>query len=186
MRFIFKYFLAFRYRFNGLLLKFYLRSCGCRVGKGLKVLRFPTFKDIPHANIILGDRISIGRGVIFEIPKEGRLKIGNQVTIGDYNRLSTINQIEIGDKTAIGENVSIRGSFHGVEKSTPIIEQPSLGMPISIGKDVLIGAYTVVLQGAEIPNGAVIGAKSLVRSGDQLDSYGIFAGTPLKLIRFRE
>jgi len=186
VRIIFKYFLAFRYRFNGLLLKLFLLLCGCRVGKGLKVLRFPTFKDIPHANITIADNVSIGRGVIFEIPEGGSLKIGNRVTIGDYNRLSTIDRIEIDDKTAIGENVSIRGSFHGVEKGTPIIEQPSQGMPISIGKDVLIGAYTVVLQGAQIPDGAVIGAKSLVIRSDELNSYGIFAGTPLKQIRFRE
>jgi len=186
LRIIFKYGLAFRYRLNGLLLTIYLKLCGCKVGEGLKVLKLPTFKDVPHNNIQIGDRVSMGRGVIFEIPEGGSLKIGNQATIGDYNRLSTTDHIEIGDKTAIGENVSIRGSFHGIEKSTPIIEQPSHGLPISIGDDVLIGAYTVVLQGANIPDGAVIGAKSLVRSGDQLNSYGIFAGTPLKLIRFRE
>lgn len=160
--------------------------CGCTVGKDLRVLKFPTFKDVPKGNIIFGDRVSIGRGVIFEIPKGGTLKLGSQVTIGDYNRFSSIDRIEIGDKTAIAENVSIRGSFHGLKKELPIIEQPSFGMPITIGKDVLIGAYSVVLQGVEIPDGVVIGAKSLVRSGDELNSYGIFAGTPLKLIRFRE
>lgn len=167
-------------------MKLFLQLCGCNVGKRLKVLRFPTFKDIPNRNIKLGDNVSIGRGVIFEIAEGGKLIIGNRVTIGDYNRFSSINRIEIGDMTAIGENVSIRGSFHGLKKDIPIIEQPSNSKPISIGRDVLVGAYTVVLQGAIIPNGAVIGAKSLVRRQDQLNSYGIFAGTPLKLIGFRE
>jgi len=183
---VFKYWLAFRYRFNGLLFTIYLRLCGCRVGRGIKVLKFPTFKDIPQGNIEIGNRVSIGRRVVFEITKEGSLVVGDQVTIGDYNRFSSIDRIEIGNKTAIGENVSIRGSFHGVKRETPIIEQPSVSEPIVIGQDVLVGAYSIVLQGAQIPDGVVIGAKSLVRSRDELNSYGIFAGTPLKLIRFRE
>jgi len=146
----------------------------------------PTFKDIPHKNIEIGDRVSMGRGVIFELPKGGSLKVNKQVTIGDYNRFSSISRIEIGSKTAIAENVSIRGSFHGTDRNKAIIEQASSSQPIFIGQDVLIGAYTVILQGVNIPDGVVIGAKSLVRSRDELNSYGIFAGTPLKLIRFRE
>ena len=183
---VFTYCLAFRYRLNGLLLTIYLNLCGCKAGRGLKVLRFPTFKDVPRGNIEIGNRVSIGRGVVFEIPKEGSLIVNDRVTIGDYNRFSSMNRIEIGSKTAIGENVSIRGSFHGVKRELPIIDQPSKSEPIFIGQDVLIGAYSVVLQGSHIPDGVVIGAKSLVRSRDELNSYGIFAGTPLKLIRFRE
>lgn len=183
---VFKYWLAFRYRFNGLLFTIYMKLCGCTVGRSIKVLKFPTFKDIPSGNIEIGNRVSIGRGVVFEIPKDGSLVIADQVTIGDYNRFSSIGRIEIGSKTAIGENVSIRGSFHGIKRETPIVEQLNVSEPILIGQDVLIGAYSIVLQGAHIPDGVVIGAKSLVRSRDELNSYGIFAGTPLKLIRYRE
>lgn len=178
--------LAFRYRVNGFLLYLFLKSCGCEVSTGLKVLRLPSFKDIPKRNIHIGKNVSIGRGVIFEIPLSARLVIGNNVTIGDFNRLSTLSEIRIGDFSAFGENVSVRGSFHDTRRNQKIINQGNSTSPINIGMDVLLGAYSMVLQGSEIPDGVIIGAQSLVKKTDQLTSYDIFAGSPLKLIRNRE
>jgi acetyltransferase-like isoleucine patch superfamily enzyme len=182
----FEYLLAFRYRLNGFLLRFYLILLGCRVGKGLRCLRLPTFKDIPRGNIEIGDRVSIGKGVVFEIARSGHLVLGNRSTVGDHCRFSAIDRIDIGDAVAIAEQVSIRGSFHRIAKDRMIIDQGDDGAPISIGSDVLLGAKTVVLMGAQIPEGVVIGSQSLVRESDKLSPYGIFAGTPLKHIRDRQ
>ncbi len=183
---MYEYFLSFRYRVNGILLKVYLKSLGCSVGRRLKCLRLPTFKDIPKQNIEIGNNVSIGRGVIFEIPSRGKLTVGDSCTLGDYSRYSTISEIHIGRAVAIAESVSIRGSFHRVEKNQHIIDQGDIAEPIKIGDDVLLGTQTVVLMGANISTGAVIGAQSLVRKGDKVHPYGIFAGSPLKHIRDRK
>ena len=69
-----------------------------------------------------------------------------------------------------------------MSKDTPITEQgflPGKG-GIVVGDDVWIGANCVILDGAEIGTGCVIGAGSIVRG--KLDSYGVYAGNPLKKI----
>lgn len=182
----FEYILSFRYRLNGWLVTVYLNALGCKVGQGLKCLRIPAFKDIPKRNIVIGDHVSMGKGVIFEIAKSGRLVIGNRCTLGDYSRYASISEISIGKAVAIAEHVSIRGSFHHVARDQKIIDQGDEGAPISVGDDVLLGAQTIVLMGAAIPEGAVIGSQSLVRSSDKVHPYGIFAGSPLKHIRDRQ
>lgn len=182
---LFEYLLSFCYRFNGLLLSLYLGSLGCHVGKGLKCLRLPSFKDIPKGNIRIGDNVSMGRGVIFEIARSGSLRIGDRCTLGDFSRYSSIDQITIGNAVAIAEHVSIRGSFHKTNHDQIIINQGDEGAPVSIGNDVLLGAQSIVLMGAVIPDGVVIGSQSLVRKSDKVHPYGIFAGSPLNHIRDR-
>jgi len=179
---LFEYTLAIRCRLNGAIMKLYLSLLGCKVGSGLKCLRLPSFKDIPKGNIQIGDKVSIGQGVIFEITRTGSLEIGDRCTLGDYSRYSSIDKISIGKAVAIAEHVSIRGSFHRTARDQSIIDQGDEGAPISIGDDILLGAQTIVLMGASIPDGTVIGSQSLVRKSDKLHPYGIFAGSPLNYI----
>ena len=56
--------------------------------------------------------------------------------------------------------------------------RPSKG-GILIEDDVWLGAGTIVLDGAVLGKGAVVGALSLVRS--TLEPFGIYAGNPLSL-----
>jgi len=56
-------------------------------------------------------------------------------------------------------------------------------LPIRIGNDVWIGEGVRCLSGVEVPNGCVIGAGSVVTS--QLEPYGVYAGNPARLIRYR-
>ncbi len=81
--------------------------------------------------------------------------------------------------------MSIRGSFHKTARDQNTIDQGDEGAPIAIGDDVLLGNQTIVLMGASIPDGTVIGSQSLVRKSDKLHPYGIFAGSPLNHIRDR-
>lgn len=54
---------------------------------------------------------------------------------------------------------------------------------ITIGNDVWIGYGAMILPGANIPDGAVIGANSIITK--ELEPYGIYVGNPAKLIKFR-
>ncbi len=167
-------------------MKIYLRVLGCQVGRGFKCASFPIFKDVPRSNISIGSHVHIGHSFVVEIARSGHLEIGNHVTIGDFNRISSTHSIRISDWCAIAEMVSIRGSFHKIAKGEEIVKQGSNGAPIAIGRDVLLGAQTIVLGGVGIPNGVVIGAQSLVKKDDKLHADGIFAGSPLKHLRDRE
>jgi acetyltransferase-like isoleucine patch superfamily enzyme len=51
--------------------------------------------------------------------------------------------------------------------------------------DIWVGDEAMFLGGCQIANGSVIGARSLVTGGFKTEAYGIYAGTPARLIRFR-
>jgi acetyltransferase-like isoleucine patch superfamily enzyme len=51
--------------------------------------------------------------------------------------------------------------------------------------DIWIGDEMMMLGGGMIENGCVIGARSLLPPNFRSEPYGIYAGTPAKLIRFR-
>lgn len=174
-----------RYRCKGRWFKLYLLLHGCEVGKGLKCIEFPKFREIPKKNIFIGNNVTLGRNITFEIGNKGKLTLGNNVLLADNILLSTISEIKVGDWAAIAENVSIRGSFHEMKKDQPYRLQGSVSMPIIIEEDAGIGAGCVVLMGVVVPKGAFIGSNSTVTKKDDLEEYGIYGGTPLKLLKKR-
>lgn len=54
-----------------------------------------------------------------------------------------------------------------------------------IKNDVWIGDEIMMLGGGVIENGCIIGARSLLPPNFRSESYGIYAGSPARLIRFR-
>ncbi len=54
-----------------------------------------------------------------------------------------------------------------------------------IKNDVWIGDEAMVLGGGMVENGCVIGARALLPPNFRSEPYGIYAGSPAKLIRFR-
>ena len=55
--------------------------------------------------------------------------------------------------------------------------------PIKIGNDVFIGMNTIVLDGVEIGDGAIIGAGAVVTK--DIPPYAIAVGNPIKVIKYR-
>lgn len=181
----FEYLKAFRERSLGALTRLYLVLNGCKAGAGLRCAGLPRFRDVPSGNIRIGRRAAFGRGAVFEIARTGSLIIGDRVTVSDNVRFSSAGRITVGDDCGIAENVSIRGSFHETARDRPFAVQGNVVREVIIGSDVLLGAGTVVLPGARLPDGVIIGALSRVGSRDKLRPYGIFAGSPLRHIRDR-
>ena len=100
--------------------------------------------------------------------------------------------LNMGNHVYIGKNLMlIMVSFHNsglLSVKSPAlskIESDQKG-EIRIGSDVWIGDnVTLICTGINIGNGVVIGANSLIPSGKKLDDYGIYAGVPVRLIRYR-
>ncbi len=72
---------------------------------------------------------------------------------------------------------------HGTEAGTLIRNQNNTVAPIVIGEDVWIAANSTVLKGSRIEDGAVIGAKSLVKG--HVDANSISVGIPVRHLKFR-
>lgn len=152
-----------------------------------------TAKISPHADIedsVRGSRIVIGDETVIDsfvkfkpAGGSGDVIIGSRTTINSGCVLYTGNGIVIGDDVAIAANCTFASTNHAFEKKDTIIREqrfkPSKG-GIIIEDDVWIGAGCVLLDGAILRQGCVIGAMSLVRG--QVPAYSIYAGNPLKLI----
>lgn len=147
-------------------------------------------KISPLADIedsVRGTRIEIGARVVIDAfvkikpaGGSGDVIIGEASTINSGCVLYSGNGISIGRACAIAANCTFAPVNHEYRRrDLPICEQrfgPSKG-GIVIGDDVWIGANCVLLDGAIIPDGCVIGAGSLVRQ--KLDAYCVYAGNPL-------
>lgn len=117
----------------------------------------------------------------------GDVVIGERTVINSGCVLYTGNGIQIGNDVAIAANCTFAPVNHAYkDKSRRINQQgflPSRG-GIVIEDDVWIGANVVILDGAILRTGCVIGAGSLVRG--EIPAYSIQAGNPLKLLGWRE
>lgn len=119
----------------------------------------------------------------------GKGSISNDLIASDYSYIGPNCQIgpkvKIGKYTMLANNVSIVGGDHLFSDPTiPIIfsGRPKLKETI-LGEDVWIGAFTIVMAGVKIGNGAIVGAGSVVTKN--IPSYSIYAGVPAKFIKMR-
>lgn len=112
------------------------------------------------------------------------LTLGKDVYIGRHTYLGVHSPIEIGQNTIIGAYSYIISANHRYEsREIPIKNQGFQGTPIKIGEDVWIGTHVVILPGAKIGRGAIIGAGSIVNS--EIPEYEIWGGVPARFIKSR-
>jgi acetyltransferase-like isoleucine patch superfamily enzyme len=156
----------------------------------------PTAKISPLADIEesrrgtlieVGDHVAIDSFVkIKPAGGNGALKIGPGTTINSGCVFYTGNGIVIGRDCAIAANCTFAPANHAIDdRDVPIVKQgfmPSRG-GIRIEDDVWIGANVVLLDGALLRRGCVIGAGSVVRG--EIPPYAVCAGAPARIVRYR-
>ncbi len=115
-------------------------------------------------NIFLGDNVHVQRNVYIWAGKKSK--------------------VTVGDNTIIGPGSFITSDNHGLKKEQLIRDQDGVEQDINIGSDVWLGAYSIILPGIEIGNGAVVAAGSVVTKSVQ--PYTIVGGVPAKQIGERK
>lgn len=141
-----------------------------------------------------GSRIVVGEGSVIDsfvkikpAGGTGNLIVGRHVVINSGCVLYTGNGIHIGNHVAIAANCTFAPVNHAyAERNRLIREQgflPSKG-GIVIEDDVWIGANCVLLDGAVLREGCVVGAGSIVRG--ELLAYTVYAGQPIKAVGQRK
>ena len=101
-----------------------------------------------------------------------------------------MNKVIIGDFVLIASHVYIsdnsHGSYKGDENDTspdiPPIKRTYFTSPVTIGANTWIGESVMILPGAIIGNGCVIGAHSIVREGIY-PAYSMLVGTPARIVK---
>lgn len=141
------------------------------------------------ANVV--GRLRVGKGSRIDafVTITGDVEIGKYTHIGDSTGVFGGSGVRIGDYVGISPGVKI---FTGTEDpSGEWVTNPTvpanLRNPksafIEIADHALIGANTVLLPGAMFPEGACVGAISLVKYS--LKPWSISAGVPAKFIKDR-
>lgn len=153
--------------------------------------RISPLADIEES--VRGSRIVIEAGVVIDsfvkvkpAGGSGDLRIGPNSVINSGTVIYLGNGVTIGRDVAIAANCTLAPVNHEYRRrDRPIREQgfrPSRG-GIVIEDDVWIGANTVLLDGACLRRGCVVGAGSLVRG--ELPPYSINVGSPARTIGYR-
>ncbi len=117
----------------------------------------------------------------------GDVVIGRNSYINSGVVIYTGNGVTIGESVLIAANCTLAPANHKFEnRNQKIIDQRFQNSRggIIIEDDVWVGANTVILDGAILRKGCVVGAQSLVNH--ELESYSINVGVPAKCVGYRK
>jgi acetyltransferase-like isoleucine patch superfamily enzyme len=134
----------------------------------------------------------------------GKVKIGAFTLINRYTVITGLVK-KIGRFTSIGPNVYIGPANHNYNQTSsrglPAVasflelqldndlkerikkEKAEVHKPTNIGHDVWLGGHSIILNGVNIGDGAVVAAHSVVTK--DVPPYAIVAGIPAKIIKYR-
>jgi acetyltransferase-like isoleucine patch superfamily enzyme len=129
-----------------------------------------------------GGGLAIKCGVMIDAPE--LVKVGMNLSVGEYSFFVGNGGIEIGDNVLVGHHVSIISAQHGyLNPALPMIAQGLTFGKVTIGDDVWIGAGARILPGVTIGTGSIIGANSVVTK--DVAPYSIVGGVPAATIGSR-
>ncbi len=112
----------------------------------------------------------------------GKVTIGDRVLFQHHCHISVHEELTIGDYSLFGEGVSIHDETHIVTTGCdPIGDRGLSAKPISIGRNVWVGAKATILSGVHIGDNAVIGANAVVTH--DVPAYTVVGGVPARVIR---
>jgi acetyltransferase-like isoleucine patch superfamily enzyme len=155
----------------------------CEFGDGVFIPRTVEVRGNDDGRISVGDHVTLDTGSRLHVANEATLRIGDNVGVGPYNILNAFDDLTIGDDTMLAPYVNINCADHGTERGTPMRLQRGTYGPVSVGSDCWLGAGVIVTKGVTIGDGAVIGAGSVVTR--DVPEYTISVGSPCCVISER-
>lgn len=135
--------------------------------------------------IVIEDDVIISRGTTIQ-SKVGPIRIGAATNVGSGCCIVSMGGVYIGDMVTIAAGCYISGGAYAVERgddATREHEKYTRG-PVRLDKKSRYGMGVIVLDGAHVEEGCVVGAGSVVTGN--LPKYSIAAGVPAVVKRSRE
>jgi acetyltransferase-like isoleucine patch superfamily enzyme len=161
---------------------------------GLRLGRSPKLAGLAHMRV--GENFSAGNGLWLEAVTvfggeryEPMITISANVNFSDNVHVGCTHRVTIGEGTLSGSNVIItdhsHGRYSGEGQSSPEIRPTkrrlSNDKAVMIGRNVWLGDGVAVLGGADIGEGAIIGANSVVNCS--IPAFCIAVGAPARPVR---
>lgn len=153
---------------------------------GLKMLNYYNYSHvIPLRSVTLGPGAAISPNAAFSNPE--RIVAGRGLTLGARCHLwagPSRGRIVIGDHVLFGPEVMVTAAGYRFNDGGPVSAQAMDEADVTIGNDVWLGTRVIVLPGARIGDGAVIGAGAVVRG--EIPAFAIAVGAPARVVGYRE
>jgi acetyltransferase-like isoleucine patch superfamily enzyme len=152
---------------------------------GTDVLIHSTAVIVDCSTISLGSRIRIDPYVI--ISAQGEVEFGDNIHISANTVLAGQGGIRLEDFASVGHNVRILTStdnYRGmVNPTVPERSRILRTTPIHLGRHSCIATGSILIPGAMLGEGSVVGALSLV--GRPLKPWTVYAGVPARRLAER-
>ncbi|MCF8342839.1 MAG: acyltransferase [Chitinophagaceae bacterium] len=149
------------------------------------------FKIENGEKIFIGNNTYIGKQSWLASYKAGTdfaneiiIKIGDNVTIGNYSCITAIECLEIMNGCLISEYFYISDHTHGYDPAMSLVpvEQPLYSKgKVVVGENCFIGYRVSILPGVTIGRNCVIGAHSVVTKN--IPDFCIAIGIPARVIK---
>ena len=131
--------------------------------------------------VTLGARAKLKYGAVLRC-FNGRIRIGNRTTVGEYTVVGGHGGFVIGDDVGIAAHCTLWASDHIMDDpEVPIRYQGETALGLLIEDAVWIGAGVTVLDGVCVGQGAAIGAGAVVTRA--LPSRHLCMGVPCRPVR---
>ena len=136
----------------------------------------------------VGHDTGIYNGSFFELGPEGEVEVGSYCTLVGAI-ISTNRRVVVADYAFIAHEVVLADGFAATphDDGEAMMENRALLEPelsISIGRNCWIGARAILLAGARIGEGAIVGAAAVVDF--PVPPYAIVAGNPARIVGWAE
>ena len=154
---------------------------GVTYGKGLSVEGNVSTDD--GSKILLGNYVKLGKNIYLGTWSRGKITVGNNSYIGRWTIILAYESVSIGNDCLIAPGCHITDVNHGTAAGELIREQQLVSKGVRIGNNVWIGAGCSILPGVTIGDGAVVGARAVVKH--DVPANAIVVGIPTKIIRYR-
>jgi acetyltransferase-like isoleucine patch superfamily enzyme len=133
----------------------------------------------------IGTDTGIYNPCFFELGEDGEVEIGNFCALVGVT-ITTNSRVVIGDYAFMSHDVIVADSFAATptptrnENEQPAASSSPRPAVITVGSNTWIGARAVLLSGAHIGEGAIVGAACVVDF--HVPAYAIAAGNPGRIV----
>ncbi len=138
---------------------------------------FSHYQSRRPCGVRVGSDSGIYHGTFFDLGPEGEVEIGNFCTLVGAI-VSTNSRVIIGDYSFLAHEVVLADSF--AAKPSGASASAASGSILTLGDNVWVGARAVLLSGARIGQGAIVGAAAVVNF--EVPPFAIVAGNPAKIV----
>lgn len=153
------------------------------LGRGCKIHADASVDASRSPGVRLGDKVTLNRYAYVQ-GGNGGVRLGDRVEVNNFCIVNGTGGVDIGDDTLIGPGVRIISYQHGYARGATIRSQPVDAKPIRVGRDVWLGANSIILAGVTVGDGAVVAAGAVVR--EDVPPYAVVAGVPATIKKYRE